>query len=136
MPIVCFGCSAVIVSIVWVCFGMTQVSIVLWNGQVVQWPRRVAILEYGSGNAKVGWKDRVLCHDLDWKFTNLTIDVLLHSSLVAAFDLIKLLCAHHWLQEPPKEVIRIIEKVCGHLQNPMKEVWEHRLPLKLPRQCL
>ena len=46
-----------------------------------------------------------------------------------------ILCAF-WLQEPPKEVVQIIEKMCGHLQDPMKEVWEHRLPIKLSRQCL
>ena len=46
-----------------------------------------------------------------------------------------ILCAF-WLQEPPKEVVRIIEKMGGHLRDPMKEVWEHRLPIKLSRQCL
>ncbi|CAL1139887.1 unnamed protein product [Cladocopium goreaui] len=35
--------------------------------------------------------------------------------------------------EPPKEVVRIIEKMGGHLRDPMKEVWEHRLPIKLSR---
>lgn len=46
-----------------------------------------------------------------------------------------ILCAF-WLQEPPKEVVQIIEKMCGDLQDPMEEVWEHRLPIKLSRQCL
>ena len=119
----------------WVCFGCSvwcQVPIHLWNHQTFNWPKRVVILGYGSGNARKGWQDRALCHDHWWK---LTLWCLVFCRWVWCVIKFLILCAF-WLQEPPKEVVRIIEKMGGHLRDPMKEVWEHRLPIKLSRQCL
>lgn len=56
----------------WVCFGCSvwcQVPIQLWSNQTFNWPKRVAILGYGSGNARKGWQDRALCHDHWWNLT-------------------------------------------------------------------
>ena len=40
----------------------TEGKMKLWNGHVIEWPRRVAIVGYGIGNNRVGFKARCFIH--------------------------------------------------------------------------
>ena len=67
----------------WVGLLWCQVTVGLWNGTTVNWPRRVAILGYGSGNKNKGWKDRTRdgrTRDHAGKWHCLIYDLFLHSS--------------------------------------------------------
>ena len=40
-------------------FCLTQGKLKLWNNQFVQWPRKVVVLAYGTGNNRIGFKARL-----------------------------------------------------------------------------